>query len=43
VHFDDNRKEKSLLQQLLFKCNGVDWLSVDIGGGRIFRNEVMHA
>jgi hypothetical protein len=40
--FDDIRGETSLLQQLLFKWNGVDWLSVDIGGGCIFRNGVMH-
>jgi hypothetical protein len=40
--FDDIRGEKSLLQKLLFKWNGVDWLSVDIDGGRIFRNGVMH-
>jgi hypothetical protein len=41
--FDDIRGEKSLLQQILFKWNSVDWLSVDIGGGCIFRNGVMHA
>jgi hypothetical protein len=40
--FDDFRGEKSPLQQLLFKWNGVDWLSVDIGGGRIFQNRVLH-
>jgi hypothetical protein len=34
--FDDIRGEKSLLKQLLFKWNGMDWLSVNIGGGRIF-------
>jgi hypothetical protein len=33
----------SLLQKLLFKWNGMDWLSVNIGGWRIFRNGVMHA
>jgi hypothetical protein len=37
------RGEKSLLQKLLFKWNGMDWLSVNIGGGRIFRNGVIHA
>jgi hypothetical protein len=41
--FDDIRGEKSLIQKLLFKWNGMDWLSVNIGGGRIFRNGVMHA
>jgi hypothetical protein len=34
--FDDIRGEKSLFQQLLFKWNGVDLLSVDIDGGHIF-------
>jgi hypothetical protein len=34
--FDNIRGEKWLLQQLLFKWNRVDWLSVDIDGGRIF-------
>jgi hypothetical protein len=34
--FDDIRGEKSLLQKLLFKWNGMDWLSVNINGGRIF-------
>jgi hypothetical protein len=37
------RGEKSLLQKLLFKWNGMDWLGVNIGGGRIFRNGVIHA
>jgi hypothetical protein len=41
--FDHIRGEKSLLQQLLLKWNGVDWLSVDIDSGHIFRNGVMHA
>jgi hypothetical protein len=41
--FDDIRGEKLLLQQLLFKGNGVDWLSVDIGDGHISQNGVMHA
>jgi hypothetical protein len=41
--FDDIRGEKILFQQLLFKWNGVGWLSVDISGGRIFWNGVMHA
>jgi hypothetical protein len=40
--FDDIRGEKLLFQQLIFKRNGVDWLSVDIDGGRIFWNGVMH-
>jgi hypothetical protein len=37
------RGEKSLLQKLLFKWNGIDWLSLNIGGGHIFQNGVMHA
>jgi hypothetical protein len=41
--FGDIRGEKSLLQKLLFKWNVIDWLSVNIGGGRIFQNGVMHA
>jgi hypothetical protein len=41
--FDDIRGEKSLLQKLHFKWNGMDWLSVNIGNGRIFWNGVMHA
>jgi hypothetical protein len=41
--FDDIRGEKSLLQKLRFKCNDMDWLCVNIGGGRIFWNGVMHA
>jgi hypothetical protein len=41
--FDDIRWEKSLLQKLFFKWNGMDWLNVNIGGGCIFRNGVMHA
>jgi hypothetical protein len=40
--FDDIRGENSLLQQFLFKWNSVDWLSMDIGDGRIFQNGVMH-
>jgi hypothetical protein len=34
--FDDIRGEKSLLQKLLFKWNGMDWLCVNISGGHIF-------
>jgi hypothetical protein len=34
--FDDIRGEKSHLQKLLFKWNGMDWLGVDIDGGCIF-------
>jgi hypothetical protein len=41
--FYDIRGEKSLLQKLLFKWNGMDWLSVNISGGCIFWNGVMHA
>jgi hypothetical protein len=41
--FDDIRWEKSLLQKLLFKWNVMDWLSLNIGGGCIFQNAVMHA
>jgi hypothetical protein len=41
--FDDIRGEKSLLQKLLFKWNSMDWLSVNIVGGRIFWNGVIHA
>jgi hypothetical protein len=41
--FDDIRGKKSLLQKLHFKWNGMDWLSVNIGDGRIFWNGVMHA
>jgi hypothetical protein len=40
--FDDIRGEKSLLQKLRFKWNGMEWLSVNIGGGHIFWNGVMH-
>jgi hypothetical protein len=34
--FDDIREETSLFQKLLLKWNVMDWLSVNIGGGRIF-------
>jgi hypothetical protein len=37
------RGEKSLLQKYLFKWNGMHWLSVNIDGGHIFWNRVMHA
>jgi hypothetical protein len=35
-------KKNHFFKKLLFKWNGMDWLSVNIGGGRIFRNGVMH-
>jgi hypothetical protein len=41
--FNDIRGGTSLLQKLLFKWNGMDRLNVNIDGGRIFRNGVMHA
>jgi hypothetical protein len=36
-------EEKITSLKTSFQMNGIDWLSVNIGGGRIFQNGVIHA
>jgi hypothetical protein len=36
-------EKNHFFNNLFIKKNSVDWLSVDINGGRIFQNGVMHA